>query len=475
MTFHGAIPRRGFWLFKVSFVVSAVLMVWIVAVWNPAMRRADRSQGIGSAPSFSDPPSAIGQEYHVSPLEEFQSSSASQLLIAPTKPTPSPDVVTAPTTVDEEVPKAEEAPLQAPVEEPEPVPDPPAPSTLAHSPWSKIGKVTMLYYDEPSNDTIAYEDALEGHAAHNNKFGYRHFVLRRDIVAGLYSKPTYMLSLLLQELTKPPEERIEWLFWHDADVVLLNHNIPLEVFLPPPGWEHVNLVISNDVNGLNNGVFFIRVDQWSVQLLNAVTSYQFYNPKVELVFNDQSAMEFVAQEEPYRSHTMHVPQGWFNSYNYHWARNDVPPEWEWRCETFEPGHLLVHFPGTYDDRAERMEEFLEQHREEPEKYDVPYDETFYPAAIAKFWRDDAGREEARQEAFTRMLETIHAPGEELDRAHELAVEELKASMEGADEDAISEAVGLKYEQHLQTKIQRLREVEKARAVIDWPKKGGRER
>jgi hypothetical protein len=38
-------------------------------------------------------------------------------------------------------------------------------------------------------------------------------VLQRDIAGGYWNKPIYLLSLVLQELEKPPSERIEWLMF----------------------------------------------------------------------------------------------------------------------------------------------------------------------------------------------------------------------------------------------------------------------
>ncbi|KAH7558746.1 glycosyltransferase family 34 protein [Bipolaris maydis] len=61
-------------------------------------------------------------------------------------------------------------------------------------------------------------------------------------------------------LSKPAQHRLAWLFWHDRDTILMNPNIPLEIFLPPPETElganltgsHVHLIVTNDRHGLNN-------------------------------------------------------------------------------------------------------------------------------------------------------------------------------------------------------------------------------
>lgn len=78
---------------------------------------------------------------------------------------------------------------------------------------SKLAKVTMLFYDEPNEESRAYESALLGHRKHDLRYGYRHFVLRQAIVEGMWSKQAYILSNLLQELAKPRTERLEWLLY----------------------------------------------------------------------------------------------------------------------------------------------------------------------------------------------------------------------------------------------------------------------
>jgi hypothetical protein len=167
-----------------------------------------------------------------------------------------------------------------------------------HAISSKISKVTALWYDTVTEDTQAYESALLSHREHDRNFHYRHFVLRRDIARGIWSKLAYMLSILLTELEKAPDERLEWLFWHDADLVLMNSQIPLEIFLPPePKWAHINFIAANDVNSLNAGVFFLRVCEWSLHFVTAALAYKTYKPDVNLRYAEQTALLLLTREE----------------------------------------------------------------------------------------------------------------------------------------------------------------------------------
>jgi hypothetical protein len=89
------------------------------------------------------------------------------------------------------------------------------PSSSPHSTgtWSKIAKVSMFSYNNSTKDTTTFEEALRSHKAHDDRHGYLHYVLRRSLIGIEYSKPAYFLSIILQELLKPPAERLEWLMY----------------------------------------------------------------------------------------------------------------------------------------------------------------------------------------------------------------------------------------------------------------------
>lgn len=72
-----------------------------------------------------------------------------------------------------------------------------------------IGKVTMSYgswAEDESNKLI-----LEGHKQHAEKHGYSFHVLGQQTMHGLWSKLSYMLKIILEELEKPESKRIQWL------------------------------------------------------------------------------------------------------------------------------------------------------------------------------------------------------------------------------------------------------------------------
>ena len=72
----------------------------------------------------------------------------------------------------------------------------------------------------------------------------------------------------------------------------MNSQISLDTFIPPsPEFDYVNLLKTHDRHGLNNGVFLIKVNYWSVKLLTAVLAFRHFRPLVELKYSEQSALD----------------------------------------------------------------------------------------------------------------------------------------------------------------------------------------
>lgn len=239
---------------------------------------------------------------------------------------------------------------------------------------TRIGKCTILF-----NGNSFWERAIRTHEQHDKLHGYRLHVLRTQLMDDVWSKPAYILSLLLRELAKPENDRLEWLFWVDADTIILNPHIPIEVFLPPPGpeFDTTHLLYSNDWNGLNNGVFPVRVNQWSVQLFSAITSFRHYRPDESLVFRDQSAMNTLMQEPEFAKSVVQAPQRWFNAYQ--GEHNETLAPFQVRR-----GDLLVHFAGV-GNREERMGYWLDRAEQHLEDWEVPVKSTSYPQEARDFW------------------------------------------------------------------------------------------
>jgi hypothetical protein len=64
---------------------------------------------------------------------------------------------------------------------------------------AKIAKITMLYGDP--NPT--YERALQSHENHAKLYHYPLFIIRQKLLGRLWSKPAYIMSIILRELENP--------------------------------------------------------------------------------------------------------------------------------------------------------------------------------------------------------------------------------------------------------------------------------
>lgn len=280
-----------------------------------------------------------------------------------------------------------------------------APDSPSLGARSRIGKVTILF----GTLSQAYERALRTHELHDRLNNYPLHVLRYSLLDDVWTKPAYILSILLRELAKPEGERLEWLLWVDGDTIILNPYVPIEAFLPPeddPEWDDVHLLVSHDWNGLNNGVFPVRVNIWSVELFSAILSFRFYRPEQHLQFRDQSAMDFLVQDEHFSPNVIRTPQRWFNAYQ--GEHNETLEAFQVRR-----GDLLVHFPGV-GNRDERMRFWLNRAEKHAPDWEVELKHTSYPEETRDFWVEKKRERESVRREAEEVREEMRAYWEELE-------------------------------------------------------------
>jgi hypothetical protein len=87
-------------------------------------------------------------------------------------------------------------------------------------PRSKIAKATVA--TNTLNNSVIHQ-ALRTHQVQNEMHGYIHHITNQELVSdlsehdsqkrpkGAWSKPAYLLGLIVSELTKPENERLEWI------------------------------------------------------------------------------------------------------------------------------------------------------------------------------------------------------------------------------------------------------------------------
>ena len=273
----------------------------------------------------------------------------------------------------------------------------------------KIAKVSMLYgsFIDPIN--IIAMNTQEDYASLHN---YPMHIMRREIIpscrglpikcnqrdahglAGMWNKELYLQSILTAELAKPDSERVDWLMWQDGDTLTVNPSIPLDVFLPRsdmPGADQIHMLATKDGEGLNSGVFFLRVSAWSVRFLTACLAVPMTaSPDEDLGWSyDQSTMaRLLGQDEQFKSGIVYQPRRWYNAYN---IGDMYPPgrkEDQRGPEEEARGLVLnVHFPGMAgDQRGPVMEEWL-QKLEEEEGWDKTLEETGLLEEVEAFWKN----------------------------------------------------------------------------------------
>lgn len=256
---------------------------------------------------------------------------------------------------------------------------------------TRVGKCTILL----DGDSLR-ERAIRTHEEHDRLHGYRLHVLRQPLLGEHWSKPAYVLSLLLRELSKPEDERLEWLLWVDADTVILNPRVPIETFLPPPDaeFDDVHLLFSSDETGLNNGVFSVRVNQWAVKFLTATVTLRLYKPDEPLEFRDQSAMNTVIKERAFERNIVQAPQRCFNTYQSEHDQTLAPFQ-------IRRGDLLVHFAGV-PNQEERMAYWIERAEKHLDDWELPLKSTAYPEEMKDFWDGVKATRESEREAMAEL-------------------------------------------------------------------------
>jgi len=173
--------------------------------------------------------------------------------------------------------------------------------------------------------------------------------------------------------------------WVDADSIVVNPAISPCIFLPPDELQSVFALVTADHQGLNNGIFFLRVHQASVDLLTQVVDYPLAHPDEDLGwFGEQAAMQNVIHSTETRlrdqgrpSGIAWVPREWFNTF-----------EFEHGFEG-QPGHFIVHFAGLGETRLSHMARWLDELQRNQVKWEIALENTFYIEAVPKFWNEFA--------------------------------------------------------------------------------------
>ena len=131
-----------------------------------------------------------------------------------------------------------------------------------------------------------------------------------------------------------------------------------------------------DWEGFNAGGFFIRVNDWSIEILTEVMAVPLLKPEIDLKYNAvANAMKWVFTKPKYRDHVLYQPRSWYNDF-----RSNEQPE-------TNSGGLLIHFDGIHDENSRAIETWLDAIEQRPSDWQVPVQDTSFPGEVEKYWRN----------------------------------------------------------------------------------------
>ena len=154
------------------------------------------------------------------------------------------------------------------------------------------------------------------------------------------------------------EEACDWVFWLDADTVVMNSNKKIEDFLPSETGK--DLLITEQKGGsYNAGAWLIRNTEWSREFLNHWWNMEtFVKPKGLSVSGDNDALKhYLTKEmtkEYFEEHILVPPRCTFNSVTVFLPPQEAAAmtqekikqqEWYMHLEKYHKGDFIAHVAG----------------------------------------------------------------------------------------------------------------------------------
>jgi hypothetical protein len=119
----------------------------------------------------------------------------------------------------------------------------------------------VMLYDDGRKDYGDYTSAKA--EAYCNALGYT-LIRYRSLLNPSLAPSWNKLLAVQQELHK-----YDWIFWMDADALILNHNTRLESFIEANTPEK-EIIFSSEALGLCAGVFLVRNTPWATEFIRTV-------------------------------------------------------------------------------------------------------------------------------------------------------------------------------------------------------------
>jgi len=184
----------------------------------------------------------------------------------------------------------------------------------------KKEKISIVsFYDEIDSNSIQ-EHSISEFYQYANIHGYEFELKTLNYIP---ERVVYFMKLeaLIDKLIEGLKyNKFDWIVWVDSDIIIQNPNIKLEFFLPGKSMNKVHLIAAYDYSGrkdyccgINTGVLFIRVHEWSLNILMRAMTYPYYNKEKLIELPDQTALNNILIEFNEYEHFITVPQEWFNN------------------------------------------------------------------------------------------------------------------------------------------------------------------
>jgi lipopolysaccharide biosynthesis glycosyltransferase len=151
--------------------------------------------------------------------------------------------------------------------------------------------------------------------------------------------------------------------------------VPLDLFVPPLD-EEINLLATHDDDGyFNGGVFFLRVDSWSLEFLVQVLAVPLIDRTHHVSLNkDHAALEQIMETSQFRSRVTYQPRTWYNAFDYN------------KTYEGEVGDLMVHLTDVGGDKWARIDKYLGNLTSKVNPYEMPLQQTRYEKETESFWK-----------------------------------------------------------------------------------------
>lgn len=135
------------------------------------------------------------------------------------------------------------------------------------------------------------------------KHGYK-FICHEQVLDASASAHYSKMPAILDAFN---DESAEWVFWSDADSIIMDHEQKLEPFIDPNFF----LIMPTDITGHSTSNFFIRNSEWARQL---VEEWRDFRPRYDKTPYEQMTLGFILRSKNWLLHRVSLAGDAFNGH-----------------------------------------------------------------------------------------------------------------------------------------------------------------